>query len=106
MPLYTGDYLADTMGLTKSEHGSYLLSIMAYWNKRESLEERELREVSGRDYERIARFYVWENHRWHHKRIDEELSKAETQQKTAREKAMKGVAVRRALGQLPVEERL
>lgn len=101
MPLYIGDYLTDTMGLTKSEHGSYLLSLMAYWNKRESLDDREMREVSGREYERVIKFFVWENHRWHHKRVDEELSKAETQQRTAHEKAMKGVVARRALGQLP-----
>lgn len=104
MPFYIGDYLADTQGLTKSEHGSYMLCIMAYWTKGESLEDKDLREIAGRDYERIKRFFVWVNYRWHHKRIDIELAKAEKQQKNAHDKAMKGVAVRRANGSLPQTE--
>lgn len=91
MPLYPGDYLRDTIGLTKAQHGAYLLAIMAYWVKGESLTPQELREICGREVNRIHRFFVLENDRYHHKRIDFELEKSREMMESARRKAMKGV---------------
>jgi uncharacterized protein YdaU (DUF1376 family) len=103
MPLYIGDYLADTIGLTNSEHGAYLLSMMKYWRKGESLTPKELREVCGKDIDRVCNFYTIESNRWHHKRIDQELATARKRSSIARVKSLKGVASRRDLGQLPQE---
>lgn len=100
MPLYIGDYMADTIGLTKSEHGSYLLSMMAYWKKGESLTSKELNAVCGRDVDRVSQFYIWCESRWHHKRIDAELRKANDKMNAAQAKARKMVEGRRKLGQL------
>ena len=100
MPIYIGDYLADTIGLTHSQHGAYLLSIFKYWQKGESLTSSELREVTGREIDRVSQFYVWEGNRWHHKRIDGELDRARVNKERAHEKAMKGVEARRKAGQI------
>ena len=100
MPLYVGDYMADTIGLTTRQHGAYLLSMFAYWQKGESLTSDELREAAGRDTDRICRFFVLCDGRWHHKRIDAELAKAAEYMRKAREKALLGVAARREKGKL------
>ena len=83
MPLYVGDYLADTSHLTTTQHGAYLLLIMHYWRTgglpkddgslaricRMTLEEWQTH--SNRIA--VASFFTCD---WHHHRIDLELSKA------------------------------
>jgi uncharacterized protein YdaU (DUF1376 family) len=85
MPLWIGAYLADTMHLTRDEHGGYLLLIMAYWRSGSPLpdddkklsaivsasqkEWRELRDV-------LSEFFHVGDGVWSHKRIDQELKSA------------------------------
>lgn len=101
MPLYIGDYLADTIGMTNREHGAYLLSLMAYWKKGESLTPKELKDICGQDVDRVCRFFVMDDRRWHHKRVDIELAASRERMEKAQAKSMKMVAARRKLGQLP-----
>ena len=84
MPLYVADYLADTGHLRTIEHGAYLLLIMHYWQNG-SLPHSDEAQLA-----RIARMTPkeWSGSRatlaamfgedWGHKRIDQELAKAES----------------------------
>ena len=101
MPLYIGDYHRDTISLSLAQHGAYLLAMMAYWTKGESLEEDELRGICGLEFKRVSRFFVWCDGRWHHKRIDAELGDAREKIKRSKDASLKGVEKRRELGQLP-----
>jgi len=85
MPLYIGDYLADTRHLTTIQHGAYLLLIMHYWQRGELPADHEslkrivgLHGVDGENQWRsickaIAPFF---DENWRHKRIDAELKKS------------------------------
>ena len=68
--------------------------MMAYWRKGESLLDSELREIAGKDFERVATFFSLVAGRWYHKRIDIELAKANANFLKMKEKSMKGVAAR------------
>src|SRR5580765_2955396 len=85
MPLYIGDYLADTMHLTHTQHGIYILLIMAYWRTGGPLsdEAAQLAAVTkcpAAEWRKhrltIASFFHVEDGRWVHKRIDAELEAA------------------------------
>src|SRR5689334_15047713 len=81
MPLYVGDYIADTAHLTAAESGAYLHLIMHYWQKGGLPTDERL-------LARIAKMTTsqWEESRdvireffqdgWKHKRIEFELTEA------------------------------
>lgn len=102
MPLYIGDYLADTSRLTTEQHGAYLLLIMDYWRNGPPPDDagilsnivrakpaawKRLRPV-------LIRFFKVEHGQWRHKRIDEELLNALERKEKARQKA-KAAALQR-----------
>ena len=84
MPLFVGDYLADTRDLSRSDHGGYMLLIMEYWAKGGPLpdDDKILRRITlSSRYswkflrQKVEKFFTVRDGKWHHKRIDSELAK-------------------------------
>jgi uncharacterized protein YdaU (DUF1376 family) len=80
MPLYVGDYLADTGHLTTTQHGAYLLLLMHYWRKRELPDDdKQLAAIAKLPLriwlemrETIQAFFC---EGWRHKRLEAEIAK-------------------------------
>lgn len=103
MPLWIGDYLADTQHLTRDEHGAYLLMLMAYWrnagplvddNKRlAAITKATLKEWAELRPVLLEFFEVVDGH-WHQKRMDAELSESVDRAEKAASKARKAAEAR------------
>jgi uncharacterized protein YdaU (DUF1376 family) len=84
MPLYVGDYLADTAGLSAEEHGAYLLLIMHYWMTGPLPDDNvRLARMAACTQTRwkairstVERFFKVARGTWRHKRIDQEIDRA------------------------------
>lgn len=80
MPIFIGDYLADTGHLTTTQHGAYLLLMMHYWRKLELPDDdKQLAAIAKLPLriwldskETIQSFF---HDGWKHKRIESELQK-------------------------------
>lgn len=103
MPLWIGDYLADTMHLTRDQHGAYLLLLMAYWRHARALpnDNAYLASVtkSTEDEWRmmapvLAMFFTVDATAWTHRRVEEELKKAKKAYDDKVGKAKAGAAKR------------
>lgn len=102
MPLYIGDYLADTMHLTTENHGAYLLLIMAYWKNGGELPGagvQAITRLSGDAWSNAQAvlgnmFSIQESGNWKHDRIDRELESAGSKKIKATAKAQAGAAAR------------
>ena len=102
MPLYIGDYLADTAHLTAMEHGAYLLLLMAYWRAGGPLDNNDAKLA------RIARCSVKEwvevkpavlaffkvGEQLVHGRVERELARATEQHQAKAERARVAAAKR------------
>ena len=82
MPLYVADYLSDAAHLSTLEHGAYLLLIMTYWQRGESLpaDDKKLARIcriGPREWARIkpaiSEFFQVDCNTWSHRRIETEL---------------------------------
>lgn len=102
MPLYIGDYLADTTRLTTEQHGAYLLLIMDYWRNGPPPDEKiVLQNVTRltdflfkKHWPVLQKFFVLIDGHWHHKRIDHEMTEALAGKGAASEKARKAAEAR------------
>jgi len=103
MPLYVGDYLADTMALTCHQHGAYLLLIMSYWRSGESLPDSDsqlaaITKTTPAEWKKLrpilAKFFEVADSKWTHKRIEEELVRAEKAYRDRSEAGKKAMAKR------------
>jgi len=102
MPLYVGDYLGDTMALQMDEHGFYFLLILYYWRKGPPPDNpnvlRAITKCPVRDYMRVSEavkpFFTVTGGVWVHKRIEEELLKAQTNKDVAVAKGRAGAEAR------------
>lgn len=110
MPFNIGDYLSDTMGLDRAEHGSYMLLIMAYWKNggplpNDDLALRKMAMCPETEWARtrgiMARYFDCSNGVWKHKRIDAELAADRARTAAISRASAAGVEARRALGQIP-----
>ena len=89
MPLFVADYLADTQHLSTREHGAYFLLIMNYWQREGPLpgDDKRLAAIARLTFQEwqsvkpeIEQFFTVQSDgkadalRWHHDRIDYELT--------------------------------
>lgn len=102
MPLFIGDYLADTSRLTTEQHGAYLLLMMDYWRNGPPPDEKNILQNITRlsDFlwkkhgPVLQKFFVVENGIWRHEKLDEERVKALSGMASASEKARKAAEAR------------
>lgn len=103
MPLYIGDYLADTMHLASAEHGAYLLLIMHYWRTGPLPDDDKILATIARTERRewtaeigpiVRAFFRPADGKLYHKRIDNELAAARG-----------NIEQRRAAGRASAEQR-
>lgn len=86
MPLYIGDYLADTTRLSTEQHGAYLLLLMDYWRSgpppNDDLVLSQITKLSPDAWSNakamLMQFFSIENNFLVHKRVDTEIEKAIT----------------------------
>jgi uncharacterized protein YdaU (DUF1376 family) len=93
MPMYWGDYLADTAHFTTTEHGAYLLLIGYYWTNgglpQDENAIRRIAKLSPLLWRKISPLLKQKfDALWRHKRIDMELAKAIEKSKAQSAKAL------------------
>lgn len=103
MPVYWADLLSDTAHLSAEEFGGYLRLIGAYWRHRRPLrdDDGQLARIAGIPARRwrsirptIADLFQVTDGLWRHRRVDEELEKAQTRRDGYSQRGVAGAAAR------------
>lgn len=104
MPLYTGDYIRDTLHLSCAEHGIYLRLLMYCWDVKgpAPLDERKrcgiVNARSGDEVEALRRvtaeFFVQMEDGWYNERMQNEVVKSEMLSKSRSEYGRTGAAIK------------
>ena len=98
MPIYIGDYIADTMRLSTEQHGAYLLMLMEQWMSGPLPDDDdELAAITRMPIdkwlsirEKMARFYVVDGGTWTQLRLESEKMAAEKRRDAASNNGKKG----------------
>jgi uncharacterized protein YdaU (DUF1376 family) len=102
MPLYIGDYRADTSRLTTEQHGAYLLLLMDYW-RNGALPDNDavLAQITllspdawAMQQASLKHFFKRENGLLVHARVEKELAKARSKQQNLSKRGKHGAATR------------
>ena len=102
MPLYIGDYLADTARLTTEQHGAYLLLLMDYWRSgRLPDNDQVLAQISKLSPDAwsnakamLMQFFSIKDGFWIHTRVEKELALAMENKAKMHDRASKAAQAR------------
>jgi uncharacterized protein YdaU (DUF1376 family) len=103
MPVFIGDYLADTMHLNAEQHGAYLMLLFAAWMRGGSLpadndQLARLARCTEKQWQKVkptvAPFFSEKDGMWTQKRISAELERAKGNANKAEDKARKAAEAR------------
>lgn len=96
MPLWIGDYMADTAHLSRDEHGGYLLLLFAYWRSGGALPDDDKRlaniaKATPAEWKKLrsvlVEFFIVAGGVWTSKRMERELNDARHRSEKAHNKA-------------------
>lgn len=88
MPIYVGDYHADTTHFRTIDHGAYLLLLLSYWRRQGPLPADQeylmtITKTSRREWHgvhlRVARLFQISKTHWTHLTLENEITKTQDQ---------------------------
>jgi uncharacterized protein YdaU (DUF1376 family) len=102
MPLYIGDYLADTSRLTTEQHGAYLLLLMDYWKSGKLPDNDQVLaqickltpDAWSNAKAMLMPYFSIEQGFWVHKRVEQEIAEAKVNQQKKHDRAVKAAEAR------------